>query len=97
MDAITSPPKQRTALTPTQRDALFTAAAKAITPENADHLPDDPLKPWRRQILRSYKRGYSIRQIVQILAAPDIGVKVSQRAVRRLLTPADKNAQPSKP
>lgn len=67
------------------RAALFAKAAKAIVPENAKSAAD-PLQPWRQEILKSYKHGYSVRQIAEILATPEINVKVSQRAIRRLVS-----------
>lgn len=77
-----------TPLTRQQRAELFNKASQALSPENLKAVPD-PLQPWRHEILMSYKHGYSVRQIAQILATPEIGVKVSQRAIRRVI-----NAKP---
>ena len=74
-------------LTRQRRDALFAAVSKTMAPEHAKVRAKDPLLGWRSQIVKTYKKGYSLRQIAQILSAPEINVKTSVRSLQRLLQP----------
>lgn len=85
-------------LTRKQRDTLFDDAAKGMAPEHKKAARVDPLQPWWSQIKRKLDEGYSARQVVQILAAPGIGVKTSVRSLQRLITEQKKAAAaPVKP
>ena len=76
-----------------ERDALFEAAAKGMTPVHRRKGDDDPLQTWAPQILRKHKQGFSVRQIATMTRAPGIGLKVSVRAIQRLIAEHAKKKQ----
>jgi hypothetical protein len=82
------------ALTRQQRDALFDQAANGIAPAHPKKKPEDPLRRWTPQILRKHKEGYSAAQIATMAGAPGIGLKVSARAIKRLLNEHAKRKTP---
>ena len=82
-------------LTSKERDALFDQAANGMTPERKNRAPADPIRQWEKQILRKHQQGFSPRQIALMARAPRINLKISARAVQRLIAEHEKAQKPA--
>lgn len=67
------------------RAALMAKALEGVAPANARESLTQRLAPWRALLIKYRREGYSLAQLSDCLAKPDIGIVASTSVLKRFL------------